>query len=94
MAEQWWVVAYDVSDQRRRTRLHKLLEGFGAAVQKSVFVCSLDERRKTRLEALLRRQPLERQDRLDWFRVQFAESLGAGAALSAALNPAAVIVVE
>lgn len=94
MATQCWLVAYDVADQRRRNRLHKLLRSFGEAVQKSVFVCSLDERRKVRLEALLRRQPLERQDRLDWFRVDFAQSLAAGEALMTALKPPAIIILE
>ncbi len=63
MAAQCWLVAYDVADQRRRTRLHKLLRSFGEAVQKSVFVCALDEQRKARLETLLRRQ-----SRRDWKR--------------------------
>lgn len=94
MAAQWWLVVYDIADQRLRTRLHGLLGGFGEAVQKSVFLCPLDPRRKARLEALLRRERLARDDRLDWFRVEDAQSLGAGAVLAAALNPATVVVVE
>lgn len=94
MTAQWWLVAYDVADQRRRTRLHKLLSGFGEAVQKSVFVCPLDWRHKARLEALLRRQPLESGDRLDWFRIEGAQSLGESQALAAALNPAPLVIVE
>ncbi len=94
MTAQCWLVAYDVTDQRRRNRLHKLLRGFGEAVQKSVFVCALDEQRKARLETLLRRQSLEQGDRLDWFRIQAAQSLGAGEALTAALNPPAVVIAE
>ncbi len=94
MAAQCWLVAYDVADQRRRTRLHKLLRSFGEAVQKSVFVCALDDRRKVRLETLLRRQSLEQGDRLDWFRIEAAQSLGASPALATALNPPAVVIVE
>ncbi len=94
MSAQWWLVAYDIADQRRRTRLHKLLWGFGEAVQKSVFVCPLDARRRARLEVLLRREPLEPGDRLDWFRVEDAQSLGESRALAAALDPAAVMIVE
>jgi len=94
MATQCWLVAYDVADQRRRTRLHKLLRSFGEAVQKSVFVCSLDAVRKARLEKLLRRQSLEPDDRLDWFRIEAAQSLGASETLSAALHPPAVVIVE
>lgn len=35
------VVAYDISDDRRRARLHLKLKKFGLAVQYSVFECLL-----------------------------------------------------
>src|SRR5574341_137357 len=36
------VVAYDISDDKRRTALHKKLKAFGLAVQYSVFECLLN----------------------------------------------------
>jgi CRISPR-associated protein Cas2 len=45
------VVAYDVSENRRRTRLARKLRGFLERVQKSVFEGEMDERR---LESLRR----------------------------------------
>lgn len=36
------VVAYDISDNCRRTRLHKTLKHFGIGVQESVFECHLN----------------------------------------------------
>jgi CRISPR-associated protein Cas2 len=36
-----YVVAYDISDNRRRTRLFKTLKRYGVAVQESVFECHL-----------------------------------------------------
>jgi CRISPR-associated protein Cas2 len=36
------VVAYDISDDKRRTRLHKKLKAYGLAVQYSVFECLLN----------------------------------------------------
>jgi CRISPR-associated protein Cas2 len=36
------VVAYDIADDRRRTRVMKLLEGFGRHAQESVFECDLE----------------------------------------------------
>ena len=36
-----WVVAYDIPDDRRRTRLAKALEGYGDRVQDSVFEVAL-----------------------------------------------------
>lgn len=39
------VIAYDVADDRRRTRLATVLEDYGDRVQYSVFECLLDDRR-------------------------------------------------
>lgn len=36
------VVAYDIPDNRRRTKVMKLLEGYGRHVQESVFECDLE----------------------------------------------------
>lgn len=47
------LVAYDISDDRRRNRLHRLLRGFGEPVQRSVFLCWVDSSRRRRLESLL-----------------------------------------
>lgn len=35
------VIAYDIPNQRRRTRIMKLLQGYGEHVQESVFECDL-----------------------------------------------------
>jgi len=44
MAEQQFVlVVYDISSDRRRTRLHNTLLDFGTPVQYSVFECLLDK---------------------------------------------------
>jgi CRISPR-associated protein Cas2 len=37
------VVAYDISDNRRRTRLFKLMKGYGVHTQFSVFECDLTD---------------------------------------------------
>ena len=37
----YFVVCYDITDNRRRTRLHELLLGYGTPVQRSVFECEL-----------------------------------------------------
>jgi len=36
------LIAYDISDNRKRTRFHKFLKEFGLNTQKSVFECDLD----------------------------------------------------
>jgi CRISPR-associated protein Cas2 len=48
------VVSYDVPDNRRRTRLHRLLEGYGVAVQRSVFECAIAPEQLGRLLARAR----------------------------------------
>ncbi len=62
------LVAYDISDNHRRNRLHRLLRGFGEPVQKSVFICWVDARRRRRLETLLEdfcRAPHKGAERID-----------------------------
>jgi len=49
-----YVIAYDLSDDRERLRVAKVLEGFGERVQGSVFECLLDKPAKGRLAAKLR----------------------------------------
>lgn len=49
------VVCYDISDNRRRARLHELLLGYGTPVQKSVFECDLTLVQLRRLRARARR---------------------------------------
>ncbi|MGH9852050.1 MAG: CRISPR-associated endonuclease Cas2 [Blastocatellia bacterium] len=36
-----FVIAYDISDDRRRTRLFKALKHYGTPVQESIFECHL-----------------------------------------------------
>ena len=42
MSRQMLIVSYDVSDNRRRYRLDRLLQGYGERVQKSVFELFVD----------------------------------------------------
>lgn len=37
-----WVAAYDIPDNRRRTKLHRLMQAYGLPVQRSVFECYLE----------------------------------------------------
>ena len=55
-SEVFVVIAYDIQDDRRRTTLADLLEGYGTRVQKSVFECVLAQKD---LRALMRQvEPL------------------------------------
>ena len=44
------VVSYDIADDRRRSRVAKLMEYFGRRVQYSVFDCILDEGKLQKLK--------------------------------------------
>ncbi len=46
--KSFYVISYDISDDRKRNAMAKLLERYGRRVQKSVFECLVDE--KTYLE--------------------------------------------
>lgn len=48
-----YAVAYDLSDNRERYRVDKILKGWGFRVQKSVFECRLKRHHRTRLAASL-----------------------------------------
>ena len=52
---EFLLVSYDVVDDRRRARVHRLLAGFGAWVQFSVFECYLTKRQQVELAARLAR---------------------------------------
>ena len=50
-----YAVVYDITSDRERGKVDKLLKGFGFRVQKSVFECRLDRKGKAELIAGLDR---------------------------------------
>jgi CRISPR-associated protein Cas2 len=54
----FYLIAYDMSNDRRRTKVHRLLCGYGAWTQYSLFECWLTRSQmlelRMRLEALLK----------------------------------------
>lgn len=59
-----FLVAYDVSDERRLRRTFRTLHGFGDPVQYSVFSCDLCPQEKVLMLAALKEVIHERQDRV------------------------------
>jgi CRISPR-associated protein Cas2 len=57
-----YVIAYDIPDDRRRTKVHKVLCGYGAWTQFSLFECWLTRRQILELRAKLARHLLEDRD--------------------------------
>lgn len=49
-----YVVAYDMPDDRRRTKVHKVLSGFGKWTQYSMFECFLTRKQLVMLQEKLK----------------------------------------
>lgn len=69
-----WIIAYDIACDRRRSRLARVLQGYGQRVNRSVFLCHLDEKRRLRLETDIRRLGLAASDDVRVYRIQRAGS--------------------
>ncbi|GIV97921.1 MAG: hypothetical protein KatS3mg057_2578 [Herpetosiphonaceae bacterium] len=50
-----YIIAYDISSDRRRTRVHKLLCGYGDWTQYSLFECWLTRQQQIELKAKLKK---------------------------------------
>ncbi len=50
-----YLVCYDISDAKRLRRVHRILRGYGDAMQLSVFLCQLTELQRAHLVNLLER---------------------------------------
>jgi CRISPR-associated protein Cas2 len=61
------LVVYDISNDRRRTKLHDALLDFGTPVQYSVFECLLDGPRLDKMKAAIRRVIKPTQDRVRFY---------------------------
>ena len=48
-----YTVAYDITDDKRRNRVAKILKDFGTRIQYSVFECDTDRRALLRLQSQL-----------------------------------------
>ncbi len=62
MARRFYVISYDVVDDRRRDRLYRLLLDHGDRVQYSVFCCQLNPRERVRLIADIRERIHAKED--------------------------------
>lgn len=63
----FYVVAYDIPNDRRRTKVHKILSGFGRWTQFSLFECYLTEKERLTLQARLDEVLDEAQDRVRFY---------------------------
>lgn len=62
-----YMVAYDIESNKRRTKIHKILCGFGHWTQFSLFECYLDEKEYLQLRQLLDRHIEEKLDNVRFY---------------------------
>ena len=67
MVKQFIVIAYDISNDRRRTRLHKRLLDYGTPVQYSVFECLLDGEQLEKMKRAVRKAIRPRLDQVRYY---------------------------
>lgn len=61
------LVVYDISNDKRRTKLHDALLGFGSPVQYSVFECILDGQRLDQMKKAVRKVIKPKLDRVRFY---------------------------
>ena len=66
-SKQFILVVYDISDDKRRTKLHNRLLDYGTPVQYSVFECLLDEKGEERMRKAVRRAIRPRLDQVRFY---------------------------
>jgi CRISPR-associated protein Cas2 len=67
VSNQFVVVVYDISNDRRRTKLHNKLLDFGTPVQYSVFECLLDAQGLERMKKAVMGVIRPRVDRVRFY---------------------------
>ena len=62
-----YVIAYDIPDDKRRTKVHQLLLGYGKWTQYSLFECFLTRKQLILLHAKLSEHLVEKQDSVRFY---------------------------
>ncbi|NPB09356.1 MAG: CRISPR-associated endonuclease Cas2 [Thermodesulfobacteria bacterium] len=67
--KNFYLVSYDISDQKRLQRVHKFLKDFGAWKQRSVFECWLTKEEYRKLKEGLKEIIKPREDRVRFYQI-------------------------
>ena len=62
-----WVISYDITDDKRRRKLSKLLSEYGTRVQFSIFECDISAHEQRVLSQSTRSLLDRRVDKLRWY---------------------------
>ncbi len=61
------LISYDITNDRKRYRVMKLLKNYGHRVQKSVFECELEEHHLLRLREQIRKEIVPEDDSVRYY---------------------------
>ena len=65
--KQFVIIVYDISNDRRRTQLHKKLKNYGTPVQYSVFECNLDKDKLQEVKNMIKKVIKPRLDHVRFY---------------------------
>ncbi|MBC5794799.1 MAG: CRISPR-associated endonuclease Cas2 [Sphaerospermopsis kisseleviana] len=63
----FYVIVYDIPDDKRRQKISELLEGYGQRVQYSVFECLLNSQKYTELKQRLSKEINSLEDSIRFY---------------------------
>ncbi len=63
------LIAYDISADKRRTKLHNALLNYGTPVQYSVFECLLDKKNEEQMRQAVKRIIRPRKDHVRFYHI-------------------------
>ncbi len=69
----FWIVSYDIPNNKRRTKVAKILEGYGRRAQYSVFECEIDSEKCDKLEQRLQREIDPQEDDIRFYPMNRAD---------------------
>jgi CRISPR-associated protein Cas2 len=61
------VISYDISEDKRRTKIHKILKSYGQWMQFSVFECDLTDTQYAKLRSRLRKLIKDDRDSIRFY---------------------------
>ncbi len=62
-----YIIAYDIPNDRRRTKIHKVLSGFGTWTQYSLFECFLSKKELVLLKSKLAKHVKDTEDSVRFY---------------------------
>ena len=62
-----YIIAYDIPSDRRRTKIHKILSGFGTWTQYSLFECFLSKKELVLLKSKLAKHVKDTEDSIRFY---------------------------